>query len=200
MKIKLTCTICGRDFERNKGEVTRNTKLGRPHYCSLSCCGKANLKNIPIEKRNTYDISQHAGRKADDFSPFRWHLKSCITRKLDRERKKLSERPVTITLQDLKSQWELQNGKCPYTGWDLVQMPNICSCNQLPLTPNRASLDRIDSTKGYVLGNIQFIACIAQYAKNKFTTDDVMKFCESVVNFQLSHQDQKDTNENLLRN
>jgi len=56
---------------------------------------------------------------------------------------------------------------------------------QLPLAPDRASLDRIDSNKGYVKGyvkgNVQFIAFQVQCAKHAFSSEQLMKLCESVA-------------------
>jgi hypothetical protein len=46
-------------------------------------------------------------------------------------------------------------------------------------TPDRASLDRIDSKKGYVRGNVEFISLMAQYAKNEWSRGDVEKFLDS---------------------
>jgi hypothetical protein len=48
------------------------------------------------------------------------------------------------------------------------------------------SLDRIDSNKGYIKDNIQFLSLIAQFAKNKFEEKDVIEFCKSVVDYQNS--------------
>jgi len=52
----------------------------------------------------------------------------------------------------------------------------------LKKTPDRASLDRIDSSKGYVKGNIQFVSLIAQYAKNDWNGDVIFEFANAVKN------------------
>lgn len=64
----------------------------------------------------------------------------------------------------------------------MKDMPNSNLKNQLPKTPDRASLDRIDSSIGYVKGNIQFISLIAQFAKNDFSDTEVINFCKAVAN------------------
>ena len=46
---------------------------------------------------------------------------------------------------------------------------------------NRASVDRIDSSKGYTKDNIQFVAMIAQYAKHTFTEKELFTFCHAVA-------------------
>tara|TARA_X000000950_G_scaffold234904_1_gene285076 strand:+ start:286 stop:492 length:207 start_codon:yes stop_codon:yes gene_type:complete len=45
----------------------------------------------------------------------------------------------------------------------------------------RASLDRVNSSKGYVKDNVRFIAVIANYCKHSFSDDEVKLFCKAVV-------------------
>ena len=74
MKVELECEICGKKFEREKGEVNRNKKLNRRTLCSLRCSGFAVLDNIPKEKRyHPENLIQ--GRDTDEFSQFRLHMK-----------------------------------------------------------------------------------------------------------------------------
>ena len=70
-------------------------------------------------------------------------------------------------------------------------MTNVNHAHQLPLTPDRASLDRIDSDKGYVPGNIQFVSVIIQFAKNKWTDKEVYLACEAVVQNRMLHEQSK---------
>lgn len=46
--------------------------------------------------------------------------------------------------------------------------------------PNQASIDRIDSSLGYVRGNIEFVCLMANMAKNVWTRKDVLDFCKRV--------------------
>ena len=168
--VELTCSVCGKTFERNKNEHTRNLKIGRKTYCSRHCCGIANAVNLPD---STVEGAAHLNpaNKLDDLSPFRWHFRNIKRRGKD----------FNLVLEDLKCQWEDQSGICPYTGWAMKNMPTTNQVHQLPLTPDRASLDRLDSTKGYVKGNIQFVSYMAQCAKNAFTEQQLFDFCQRVV-------------------
>ena len=40
----------------------------------------------------------------------------------------------------------------------------------------KASLDRIDSSKGYVEGNVEFVCCAINLAKNDFCKEAVVDF------------------------
>jgi len=174
-QIKLICKVCNKEFFRNKNEVKRNSQLGRRVYCSLSCVGHDNLSNLPENKRY-HPENLKAGNRLDDFSPFRFHLKNARMHSKSRKKKE-----ITVTLEDLKLQWEKQNGKCPYTGWKMDNPISTSTRLKKTLNPCRASLDRIDSSKGYTPDNIQFVSVMANYAKNKFSDVELFQFCEAVV-------------------
>jgi hypothetical protein len=133
----LFCEICNICFSRSKAEINRNKKLGRRVFCSRVCCGKATLSNLG-DKRITTHLKK--GSERDEYSPFRSFLKTIRSHLSKRN----DDRECTIDLIDLKSQWEKQKGICPYTGWHLVLLKTTNS--KLPKTPDRASLDRIDSS------------------------------------------------------
>jgi len=44
-----------------------------------------------------------------------------------------------------------------------------------------ASVDRIDSSKGYVTGNIQIVHKTVNYMKHTLTQADFLFFCESIT-------------------
>ena len=141
--IELTCDVCKKQFHRRKAEYNRTKKRGLKRvFCSRKCCGIGVLDNIPKDKRN-HPENLKPNNRGDGLSPFRWHFRNAKRRKRD-------DYEFDITLEYLKELWESQKGCCPYTNWKLKQMSNTAHSNQLPKTPDRASLDRINSDKGYV--------------------------------------------------
>lgn len=150
-------------------------RLGRKAYCSRACGAKANIETtMPKEKRTHAHLKP--GNRLDELSPFRWHLKN-VRRRVKENKKKVYD----ITLEYLKELWESQDGKCPYTGWPMKNLECCTPDKQLPLTPDRASLDRIDSSKGYIKGNVQFVCYMAQCCKGAFSSQQMIEFCEAVV-------------------
>jgi hypothetical protein len=144
--------------------------------------GKDQLDHMPLVKRaNAQHLRGHESNRKDEYSPFRWHFRNAIRRSQESDRKE-----CTITLDDLKKQWDDQKGKCPYTGWELKNLPDTNTKKQLPLTPDRASLDRKDSSKGYVPGNIQFVSTMANYAKNRWGDQELFEFCAAVYKGHVS--------------
>ncbi|MBO0351698.1 hypothetical protein J0895_21975 [Phormidium pseudopriestleyi FRX01] len=163
---------CGQKFTKLLAEVKRSEKLGRQHFCSLTCYGQGKGVKQLSGKRTTAHLKK--GTEKDEFSPFRHPLK--IIRKSVKHRKI----EASVTLQDLKQIWDQQGGICPYTGWDLVLFPCTTDYQSRPLTTNRASVDRIDSAKGYSLDNIQFVAVMANLAKHSFKEAELLEFCQAV--------------------
>lgn len=76
--------------------------------------------------------------------------------------------------------WELflkQNEKCNISG-RIIQMGNAVDKEQT------ASLDRIDSSKGYVIGNVQWLHKDVNFAKQSMSDKDFITMCREIVNYQ----------------
>jgi len=167
-KIELVCEICSTTFKRVEKEYKRSQKKGRKSYCSRRCSGKGNIKNIPKEKIGNRDNLKR-GSETDEFSPFRYHLRK--TRSRNKE--------FNLTLEYLKEIWDIQKGICPYTGIQLKDWNYKTKSNSL----YTASLDRIDSDKGYIKGNIQFVSKNINYMKNKLSHLETIELCKIISNY-----------------
>lgn len=109
-------------------------------------------------------ISQYSNNHRDEFTPFRYSLR-CAKRR---------HKGCTLTLEDLQEQWELQQGVCPYTKLKLT-LPEDGNVATLDVSI-RASLDRIDSSKPYEVGNIQFISTPINYMKNSMSDEQTKTY------------------------
>jgi hypothetical protein len=153
------CDNCGIEFQKPQSEINRNQKLNRKNFCSRNCVGKHNIKNFPKER--TYN--PHALRKVkpgDDYTKYRYHFRNINKR----------NKEVDVTIDDLKEIWEYQNGICPYLGIKLI-LSSYSKINKNHIYS--ASLDRIDSSKGYVKGNIQWISRSINFMKNNMSDQEV---------------------------
>lgn len=74
-----------------------------------------------------------------------------------------------LTVDDLREVWRTT---CPVFGFELVS-------NNGPKQPNSLSIDRIDSSKGYIKGNIQ----IMSWRANKLKSDATLTELEAIVRF-----------------
>ena len=79
----------------------------------------------------------------------------------------------------IKEAWTLflrQDQQCALTGRSL-KMPGIRQGQRV----GTASLDRIDSTKGYIRGNIQWVHKDVQLMKNHFSNDYFVSTCREIA-------------------
>lgn len=98
-------------------------------------------------------------------------FKDLITKSRCRARSKGLEHNITV--ENIQELWEQQQG--------------LCNLSQLPMEYkigskySRVSIDRIDSTKGYVLGNIQLIRFDVNQAKSDHTQEHFIDLCKAVA-------------------
>ena len=86
---------------------------------------------------------------------------------------------LSITIKDA---WELfiqQNRKCALTGLELVFCPSD-KRRRSDLSTQTASLDRIDSSTGYIFGNIQWVHKDINRMKIDFDNDYFVYMCTLV--------------------
>jgi hypothetical protein len=64
-----------------------------------------------------------------------------------------------------------------------IVIPNRCPYFDIPFDDKRfvISIDRIDSSKGYVKGNIQIISRLANAMKNDSTKDELITFAKNIL-------------------
>ena len=167
---KVVCFNCGKTFDKKSTEVRRTQKRNGKHYCSLSCSG-ANTPLIVDKKsfaRSTSGLKSN--NRLDEYSPFRSH----------HARLKQRRHEVTVTLQDLKRIWDEQNGICPLTGWEM-DLPATSKWTGLLCKPDSASLDRIDSSQGYIVENVRWVSLMANLARRQWDDSTVIEFAKAVV-------------------
>ena len=162
----IQCYQCGKDFEKDSSEVKRNLQLGRKMFCSRNCVGNHNTP-ILLEQQRRTDHLNPANRK-DEFSKFRKHLRKIRDR----------DPNCNITLEDMLEIWNQQEGKCVYSKVELQPSKNKQSNNQI----YTLSVDRIDSSKGYIKDNIQFISIAMNHMKNNMTHQETLELIEILKN------------------
>jgi hypothetical protein len=82
---------------------------------------------------------------------------------------------------DMKYAWDLflnQNKKCALSGLAL-KFPEGSKPYSKEST---ASLDRIDSSKGYIKGNVEFVCQGINFAKHDYSKEEVLQFINKIKN------------------
>lgn len=172
---KVKCAECGNEFEKRTADYNRSEKNGMRHFCSRSCSVTAGNKEMSPERRQQSGekIKAYAGNRQDEYSAFKRFLskgKASMIKHRDQ---------IDIDLMYLKELWEKQNGMCPYTNIKML-LPRNTKEDFQTHSLKKASLDRIDSSKGYLKGNVEFVCCAINYAKNSFTREEMKEFLSEI--------------------
>ena len=89
-----------------------------------------------------------------------------------------------LTPEDLYQLLESQNFKCALSDYPLLPNDTLDDSKQnLDL-----SLDRIDSSKGYEVGNVQWVTKYVNWAKNDLSQKDFIDLCIAVTNKYANQQ------------
>ena len=82
--------------------------------------------------------------------------------------------PCSITIENLEDIWNAQNGYCALSGWQMTM--RLAD----GVVPTNASIDRIDSSVGYELGNVQLVCRAANVAKHDLTMNEFILLCKAI--------------------
>lgn len=166
------------------GELTvisehSKNRNGHIRYNCLCSCGKEKVTLLThLRQGNTKDCgckrkrgSTHPQWKGfGEISGNIWHNKVIRSAKGEKGRKELE---IDI---DVEYGWNLfleQNKKCALSGQELY-------FSSVTDGVTNASLDRIDSSKGYVKGNVQWVEKDINMMKRTYNQEYFIKMCELV--------------------
>jgi len=86
-----------------------------------------------------------------------------------------------VTKDYLEKVFLKQNGKCALSGINIT-LPKTATENRKYL--HTSSLDRIDSSKGYIEGNVQWVHKRLNSMKNSDSLEEFLNWCRIFVNYQ----------------
>lgn len=188
MPIKLT-DLTGQKFGKwtvlSHSHVTRTRHNSTVHYwnCECECGTKRAVRGDSLKKwvkggtkscgcvLKQVGRNHHAWRGYEDISAafwkqFRW---SARARKL----------PFKITIEYVWRLYLKQNKKCALTGLPISFPENARD------TSHNASLDRIDSSKGYIKGNVQWVDKRINFMKITLDNQEFIELCKLVASHNL---------------
>lgn len=88
---------------------------------------------------------------------------------------------IHITMEEAWQLFLKQNRRCALSGVE-ISFPKTNASN------GTASLDRIDSAKGYELGNVQWVHKTVNLMKNKLAQDEFIEFCACITEQRRSNR------------
>ncbi len=167
--IYFNCELCGKE----KGEPLAWHKKRTRHFCSRDCANKSQINPDKLD-RKTYEKKywskpeNKARRKATSKEAYvnrmidlgKSYVKSMLSRA--KARAKLKDLEFNISIED-------------------IFIPEYCPVLNIKLEfyqkqgggDNSPALDRIDSNKGYIKGNVQVISSKANRIKTNATLSEI---------------------------
>jgi hypothetical protein len=182
--VDLICEYCQKPFTRRLADVNNCKRRG---FLTVGCSRKCglSLRNRHYSKTEEARTRLLQQSVLNNLKATKDPLERFFTRVLNncKNRKNLV---TSITHDDLASLWRVQSGCCAISG-HTMEIPDMkkeahenVGRKRVHLSPWRASLDRIDSSKGYIPGNVQFVCTITNLAKADFSMDELRTFCSLV--------------------
>lgn len=172
-----TCTVCAETKELFEFSIDY-TKGGRYKSSCKVCCNaatakwrKANPDKVKEKEKQYYEANKEKIRVKNRkrYTGLTLDQKFGQLLKNAKQRKTVE---VFISIQHIYDVWEKQEGRCAYT-----KLPLTSEAHQL----NTVSLDRIDSSKDYVEGNIQLVCVPVNVMKMDSTEKQFVHLCQLVA-------------------
>jgi len=164
------------------GKTPSGEKSGT-YYAICEClnCGKSNYPVVPTSLRRGATTScgchrNYSCNTGENNAGFKGHkeIRSNFWRGYQRG---AQDRGIefSLTMPYVWDLFEKQGRKCALSGVPLVF--GVANNNSL----TTASIDRIDSSKGYVVGNVQWVHKKINIMKHTSSTKDFIEWCNKVV-------------------
>ena len=99
-------------------------------------------------------------------------------------RAKLKDIEFDLDNDFVKELNDKQNGKCAISGIEMDWETSDLRKGKAVKLWNRASIDRIDSTKGYTKDNVQLIILIVNTGKSNMAQEEFIEMCRTITSFQ----------------
>lgn len=166
----------------------RTTGIKRPvtqRYWECLCeCGKITIGSTSKIKRGEKvscgckileNLNHRSGKNHNGWSGYE-DISGTIFARISGNAKQRNKE-FNITIEYCWELFQQQNGKCKLTGLDLYFAKNQ---KELSEGKNTASLDRIDSKKGYIVGNVQWVHVDVNYMKQEYSQEYFIQMCKLI--------------------
>ena len=166
MNTKKVCKDCGNYLSLDDFHIKNSMKDNRRNTCKVC---------ITEVSKRSYEKNKHKRRVKEikDRSTVEGHFKHIISNIKKRSKDKGLD--CDIEYKTLMGLWEEQDGRCKLTGRPLTVQKGV------GILQTTCSVDRIDSSKGYVIGNIRLVCDVVNIMKGTMTDIELKEWCVCVV-------------------
>ena len=163
-----------------KLQTIRESKWYKQAFNSLSTDERADA-NWGWDRKDTKRWPLEAQSRMDNWITVSQRLKF-LRENLSRAASRGDySKEISVKLDDVYLIGEKQNWKCAFTGVDLQFERGGTNWGGKWCNPFSCTIDRIDSSKGYVKGNIQLVIWKINCIKKDLSDDEFIDLCKKVA-------------------
>lgn len=168
-KTSITCDGCDTAFEKRTADYNKERRKNPEckFFCTLSCHGKRNVAHL--KGLSSFADSPELQKRAVEAAVRKntqYFGRDKIFAKMLRKCKQRGKE-FDLTIEVLAKVWDSQAGHCALSNIPL----DLDSTSYITMP----SVDRIDSSVGYIESNIQFVSCSVNLAKSSMSNDDALE-------------------------
>lgn len=163
------CGWCGTTFEKRTADYNKQRRKNPDckFFCTQSCHGKRNVAHL----EGLHNFADHPEKQMEATAKARITNRKYFGRNVQfstlLRKCKSRGKDFDLSLEILAKVWDAQGGRCA-----LSNIPLDLNSTSYVYMP---SVDRIDSSIGYVESNIQFVSCSLNLAKSSMSNDDALE-------------------------
>ena len=170
---KGVCKYCNEEksidrFQKYKSDYTKE------ELYDIKCYDCKNKKKSENKENKKYTVEEFLSSILKD-TKLRNNIKN-------NKRKDNKFKEFNITHEYLIDLWKSQHAKCAYSGRDMIYNYSKKDYNYLNYNPEKVSIDRIDSSKGYIIGNIVLCCAMANSIKMDLPIEEFKKWITDIHN------------------
>jgi hypothetical protein len=154
----------------NEVAVWHKNRARPPKYGQWACKTCARNKSKGLKRK----------WKTGHTNPKEYNLKKQYT--LAKHHSKKIGREFTIDFDEVLQMWDSQNGKCNICKRHLEYIPGNNKRN-----PRKATIDRIDSRKGYIENNVHLLCEQCNRAKQDLSKEEMIRFAKGILDYFNAH-------------
>ena len=166
LKMKKTCSTCKKQKDVQAFRKDKNREFGYQGKCKA--CAKAYDKEDYRRNREKYLKQARAYQRSGGPPRF-----AALLVRNAKKRSRQKQRLCTLTTEDILSLREKQANQCVYLNTEMVWRPGTGIF--------QVSLDRIDSSQGYVLANCQLVCDGINRLKSDMKEEDFLYLLKLVA-------------------
>ncbi len=169
--------LVGKSFYKLTVISQENTRYNRKIWkCQCECGNLAYVSTLHLTTGNTKSCGCLVHKRASTWTGY-GSLSGCLWNKI---KKSAEKRNINFDIT-IEQAWDLfikQDKKCALSGVDLTMLANHTKLAHLC----NASLDRIDSSKGYIEGNVQWVHKDINFMKMNLPEEKFKEYCSLIHN------------------